>query len=261
MNANSMFFRFCLLSALVFPCSCSVESPDGAFKGEIRDWVHEVFVGTLTTEGMNCELVLTFRQTPEDMPAEMSFAQPGKTPVLRSGVWEVGDGERVLRFSDGKEPSEYFLIKRGVRFAFQTKDGISNEDGSPVLLMRNEGLSRKESHPLRISFLDDGKAKVVGGVPENSLFGDWNLASGKIIVSVKSSGMMAVSADEIENGKEGPEETYRYFLSWPEGSSDELELEKIVVLRPFLKKDGSKRQSWMSSLIFKKQERPRLRKI
>ena len=143
----------------------------------------------------------------------------------------------------------------------QTKDGISNEDGSPVLLMRNEGLSRKESHPLKISFLGDGKAKVVGGVSENSLFGDWNLASGKIIVSVKSSGMMAVSADEIKTGKEGPEETYRYFLSWPEGSSDELELEKIVVLRPFLKKDGSKRQSWMSSLIFKKQERPRLRKI
>ena len=109
--------------------------------------------------------------------------------------------------------------------------------------------------------MGDGKAKVVGGVSENSLFGDWNLASGKIIVSVKSSGMMAVSADEIKTGKEGPEETYRYFLSWPEGSSDELELEKIVVLRPFLKKDGSKRQSWMSSLIFKKQERPRLRKI
>ena len=163
MNANSMFFRFCLLSALVFPCSCSVESPDGAFKGEIRDWVHEVFVGTLTTEGMNCELVLTFRQTPEGMPAEMSFAQPGKTPVLRSGVWEVGDGELVLRFSDGKEPSEYFLIKRGVRFAFQTKDGISNEDGSPVLLMRNEGLSRKESHPLKISFLRMARPRSLAG--------------------------------------------------------------------------------------------------
>jgi hypothetical protein len=45
-------------------------------------------------------------------------------------------------------------------------------------------------------------------------------------------------------------ESYKYFLRWSEDGTGELELEKMLVLRPFLKEDGSKRQSWMSSLIF-----------
>ena len=43
-------------------------------------------------------------------------------------------GSSVLMMAE--EPSEYFLIKRGVRFAFQNKDGLSNDDSSPILLMR-----------------------------------------------------------------------------------------------------------------------------
>ena len=50
----------------------------------------------------------------------------------RIGSWELGDGERLITFEDGKSPSEYFLIKRGVRYAFQTKQGLHNDDGSPL---------------------------------------------------------------------------------------------------------------------------------
>jgi len=47
-----------------------------------------------------------------------------------------------------------------------------------------------------------------------------------------------------------PQETNKYILRWSEKRASSLELEKIVIMRPFLKEDGSKRQSWMSSLIF-----------
>ena len=47
-----------------------------------------------------------------------------------------------------------------------------------------------------------------------------------------------------------PEENYKYFLSWDADDAGKLVLEKIVVMRPFLNEDGSKRQSWMSSLVF-----------
>ena len=48
------------------------------------------------------------------MFAEIKLSPPGKEDILRSGKWEEADGKRVIRFSDGKQPSEYFLIKRGL---------------------------------------------------------------------------------------------------------------------------------------------------
>jgi hypothetical protein len=39
-------------------------------------------------------------------------------------------------------------------------------------------------------------------------------------------------------------------MNWHSHAEDTLVLEKMVVMRPFVKDDGSKRQSWMSSLIF-----------
>ena len=53
-----------------------------------------------------------------------------------------------------------------------------------------------------------------------------------------------------------PEENYKYFMSWSDQKDDILVLEKMVVMRPFVHEDGSKRQSWMSSLIFS--DRPML---
>ena len=52
-------------------------------------------------------------------------------------------------------------------------------------------------------------------------------------------------------------ETYKYFLQWDERDGNVLLLEKMVVMRPFRKQDGTKRQSWMSSLTF--EEKPKLR--
>ena len=251
MFAEIKFVRFHVFLSLLAFSSCSKQDPEGTFEGSIKDWVHEVFEGTLTADGKTNRLQVILKQTPDGMFAEIKFSPPGKEDILRSGKWEVGDGERVLRFSDGKEPSEYFLIKRGARFAFQTKQGITNDDGSLVLLMRNEGLSRKTAYPLRITFEGDGKATVNGGGVAQDLPGEWKWSSGDIVVKV------TLPREEGPKGTTEQPEDYKYYLNWAEGSPNELELEKMVILKPFFNADGSKRQSWMSSLKFS--ERPRLK--
>ena len=52
-------------------------------------------------------------------------------------------------------------------FSYKKEDFVSlskprqvNDDGSPVLLMRNEGLSRKASYPLKLAF--EGGEVMVG---------------------------------------------------------------------------------------------------
>ena len=245
--------RQAILSTIaLFLSSCGRQSPSGDFAGELRDWVHEVFQGKVVTGGHSCELLLILRQTPEGTFAEMNFRHPKMEAVRRVGKWEVGDGERVILFDDDKSPSEYYLIKRGVRFAFQTKDGLSNDDGSPVLMVRNEGLSRKASYPLKLSFEGNGVARVKG-VGEEVLQGEWKWASEKLVV--------AVSMPTPPNPTQSLEasETYKYFLQWSDTHPSELLLEKMLILRPFLKKDGSKRQSWMSSLHFT--DKPKLRRV
>ena len=121
---------------------------------------------------------------------------------------------------------------------------MSNDDGSPILMMRNEGLSRKTSYPINIIFSDDGKVRVLGSAGV-AYSGESFWQGGYWVLSVRM--------NEIDNqGKqEKDEENYKYFLRWSEKYPGELELEKMIILRPFNKKDGSKRQSWMSSLHFK----------
>ena len=238
------------LSLLAFG-SCSKQDPEGTYQGSIKDWVKEVFEGTLIADGKTNRLQIILKQTPDGLLAEMKFSPPGKGDVLRSGKWEVGDGKRILRFSDGREPSEYFLIKRGARFAFQTKQGITNDDGSLVLLMRNEGLSRKSAYRLQITFEGDGKATVNGGGVAQDLPGEWKWSSGDIVVKV------TLPRTEGPNGATEQSEDYKYYLNWAEDSPNELELEKMLILKPFYNEDRSKRQSWMSSLKFS--ERPRLK--
>ena len=65
-----------------------------------------------------------------------------------------------------------------------------------------------------------------------------------------------LSMDEKALLDEQEVETYKYFLEWDSEASEDLLLEKMVILRPFRTKSGVKRQSWMSSLIFS--EKPRL---
>ena len=220
-----------------------MEDPQGSYKGYVKDWVYEVFDGTLTSEGQDNQLRIVLKNTPDGMFTEIVFRQPGKQEVVRSGTWSVGDGKRVLSFPEG-DVREYYLIKRGARFAFQSKQGIRNDDGSPVLLMRNEGLSRKESYSFSLNFIDDEEVRVKGGGITSDLKGEWKWASDRVVVVVELPPEEGVS----EEGESL--ESYKYFLRWAPDGSGELELEKMVVLRPFIKKDGSKRQSWMSSLIF-----------
>lgn len=230
--------------------SCGKNNPTGTFTGSVKDWVHEVFEGSIISNGEEGKISLVLRQTPDGLFSRMKFEHPKINTVEREGTWDIGDGERIISFSDNKEPSEYFLIKRGARFAFQTKQGLTNDDGSPVLLMRNQGLSRKASYPLKFSFTSDRKVIVKGGGENARMDGQWEWSGSKVVVSAK------LSMDEKALLDEQEVETYKYFLEWDSEASEDLLLEKMVILRPFRTKSGVKRQSWMSSLIFS--EKPRL---
>jgi hypothetical protein len=81
--------------------------------------------------------------------------------------------------------------------------------------------------------------------------GTWQWGGDQIAVSVK------LEEGNAEGSSITPE-TYKYFLHWEKDGSSDLVLEKMVIIRPFLNEDGSRRQSWMSSLIFS--DRPLLRK-
>jgi len=235
---------FCLLS------SCLHQDPEGTYSGEVKDWVYEVFEGNLVAEGKQCRVELLLSQSPNKLSAEIRFVHPEMKPVTRSGTWEVGDGERIIRLDDDKKPGEFFLIKRGVRFAFQSIEGLQNDDGSPLLLMRNLGKSRKTSYPIDITFGVNGGARVAGaGLPQVRT-GEWNRVSDRVTVTIKLPKIVLEAEENI------PQESYKYFLRWSEDAKKALVLEKMVVMRPFVKEDGSKRQSWMSSLIFS--DRPML---
>ena len=231
--------------------SCGRQDPGGHFSGEIKDWIHEVFDGTLMSDGEEGRIRLILRQTPDGMRANMTFEHPKLKTVSRDGKWDVGDGERKVYFDDDREPSEYFLIKRGIRFAFQTKAGLSNDDGSPVLLMRNQGLSRKASYPINLAFERENQVMVTGGATDLTMQGEWMWSGSSIVVTAK------LPADPMASGRDQDLETYKYFLEWDQQNGDTLLLEKMVVMRPFRKQDGAKRQSWMSSLTF--EEKPKLR--
>ena len=248
---SKVILRKIVLSSVLFFLSCARQSPEGLYTGEIKDWIHEVFEGKLVSSSVESSIKLILRQSPDGMIADMHFLHPKMSEIIRTGTWEVGDGERVIRFEDGKSPSQYYLIKRGIRYAFQSKEGLSNEDGSPILLMRNEGLSRKASYPLSLSFLDRGEARVEGAGANASLSGEWREVGGGVVVVAK------LEPSKSTNEKEEFLETYKYFLKWANEESQDLLLEKIVLMRPFLKEDGSKRQSWMSSLVFS--DLPRLK--
>ena len=223
---------------------CSRPDPNGQFAGVMKDWVHEVFTGIMVTGGWECEVRLELSQMEAENRARLLFSHPQMDEVERMGSWKLGDGERLITFEDDKSPSEYFLIKRGVRYAFQTKQGLYNDDGSSLLLIRNEGISRKASFPIEIGFGPGDQAEIKGHSGNADLQGSWNWMGERIAVTVKLPEL------EREGETKLPQETNKYILRWSEKRASSLELEKIVIMRPFLKEDGSKRQSWMSSLIF-----------
>jgi hypothetical protein len=236
---------YSLLGATLFLFSCTSSDPEGKYSGEIKDWIYEVFEGNLMAGGKTCSVELYLSQNGADMISELRFIHPAMQPVTRSGNWEIGDGERIIKLNDEKEPSEFYLIKRGVRYAFQSKAGLANDDGSPLLLVRNLGKSRKSSYPIEIDFANDGSALVSGSGIKDERVGEWNRVGDRITVSVR-----LPKTEDGEKQEDFPEENYKYFMRWVADKEDTLVLEKMVIMKPFVKEDGSKRQSWMSSLIF-----------
>lgn len=230
-----------LLMCLLVSCS---QDPSGKYVGEVKDWVHEVFEGNLIAGQEEYRVELTLSQGPDKMKADLYFTHPSIKTVHRTGTWEIGDGERMIRFDDNKEPSEFYLIKRGISHAFQSKEGLTNDDGSNLLLLRNVGKSRKSAHPIEIIFGDNGGAVVTGaGILEASA-GEWNRVGDRITLTIK------LPKVAVKNGASIPAENFKYFMRWSLKHDNALVLEKMVVMRPFVREDGSKRQSWMSSLIF-----------
>ncbi|MDG0963452.1 MAG: hypothetical protein P8P49_12515 [Opitutales bacterium] len=233
----------CALFLNLFLVSCWQKDPSGSYQGEIKDWVYEVYEAPLITQGNECEIEIILKQAPEGFVSQLIFQHPKMEKVTRSGKWKVEDGYRSVFFEDGKSPAEYFLVKSGARFAFQTKEGLSNDDGSPILLMRNEGKSRKASYPFKIEFLKDNLVQIETSQDDHAYTGTWKWGGDQISVSV------AMGEEKKEMGNK-PAETYKYFFTWEEEGGDNLYLEKMLITRPFLNEDGTRRQSWMSSLVF-----------
>lgn len=232
-----------LFTVVFFLSSCGQKDPVGSFRGEIKDWVYEVFEAPLITQGNECRIEVILRQVPEGFISQLTFQHPKMKEVVRTGKWKVEDGYRSVFFEDGKSPSEYFLVKSGARFAFQNKAGLSNDDGSPILLMRNEGKSRKASYPIKVTFLEDYEVRVETMEQDQIYTGTWKWGGDQITVTVHLEKIDGV-------GNVEPDETYKYFLRWEKKGGDNLCLEKMLITRPFLNDDGTRRQSWMSSLIF-----------
>jgi hypothetical protein len=243
----NLLFPSALTVLTLFLSSCISKDPEGKYVGEVKDWVHEVFEGNLIAGGEECRVELSLSQGPQEMSAVLFFDHPKMKSVERIGTWQIGDGERIIRFKDDKEPSEFYLIKRGVRHAFQSKEGLMNDDGSSLLLIRNVGKSRKSSYPIEIIFGGKGGAVVEGAGIAEARSGDWSRVGDRITVSIR------LPEVAMTKGENLPEENYKYFMSWSPDHDDALVLEKMVVMRPFVKEDGTKRQSWMSSLIFSDQ--------
>ena len=122
-----------------------------------------------------------------------------------------------------------------------------NDDGSSLLLIRNEGRSRKSSYPIEIIFGDKGGAVVEGAGIAEARSGEWSR------VGRPNHSLHSIAQGCYDQGGESTKENYKYFMSWSPNHDDALVLEKMVVMRPFVREDGSKRQSWMSSLIFSDQ--------
>ena len=77
--------------------SCGRQDPGGHFSGEIKDWIHEVFDGTLMSNGEEGRIRLILRQTPDGMLANMTFEHPKLKTVSRDGKWDVGmERERFI---------------------------------------------------------------------------------------------------------------------------------------------------------------------
>ena len=128
---------------------------------------------------------------------------------------------------------------------------MSNDDGSPILLIRNDGKSRKASYPFQIVFMEDKEVLINTSTNGGKYSGHWKWGGDQITVSVSLK-----NEKSIENN---PAETYKYFLTWGEDRGPNLHLEKMLIIRPFLNDDGTRRQSCMSSLIFS--DRPVLKPI
>ena len=60
-----------IFSGVLFLASCRKEDPHGTFRGEIKDWVHEVFEAPVIAQGHECQIELILKQAPEGFLAQL----------------------------------------------------------------------------------------------------------------------------------------------------------------------------------------------
>ena len=201
---------------LLFCASCGKE-PQGSYVGEISDWDSEVFdARSLRIEGQIYSLQLTLRQMGKERPAELIFRQRNTyKEKLRSGSWTMGDGKRIIAFSDGAAVQTYALYKQGSRFVFQDSWGLKDDNGSLILLMRNKGKSRKRAFPLAFSFEPDGSARFRSKAFPKGVVGEWELLNNRVTANF---------LDEVTG------ERQKYFMGWED---ENLVIEQLTMYLPF----------------------------
>ena len=97
-----------LILGFLLISSCGKNNPTGTFTGSVKDWVHEDFEGSIISNGKEGKISLVLRQTPDGLFSRMKFEHPKINTVEREGTWDIGDGERIISFSDNKNHQNIF---------------------------------------------------------------------------------------------------------------------------------------------------------
>ena len=210
----------CFAAIAFLVCASCGKDPKGRYVGEISDWNTEVFEAkSLRIEGQDYSLRLTLRQVGEERPAELIFRHRATDKEkVRSGLWEMGDGNRTIAFADGEDVQEYYLYKQGSRFIFQDRWGLVDDNGSLIRLMRNNGRSRKRSFPLAFTFESGGSVRFTSKAFPKGMAGEWELIDGRVVANF---------LDEPSG------ERQKYFMSW---AGETLKIDKLTVYMPFFQK-------------------------
>ena len=234
-----------LAALLVIVCLCSLgceRNPEGAYDGEVRDWVKLLFKGELKKSGGAISLELVLTQTSETSAGgeAVLLRKSGVNTTPFNGAWSVEQGRYRILFKE----QVFFLTKHGDYHHFQTEDSsFANEDGTPVQLQLDK--VRSVSFGLKVTLLLKPDEVAIRKAGEKSQKGTWE-TFGETLVA------------EFEN--DGARETEKMYFTWDE---KDLLLRKIAIARKAKVKedfDIPSQKSRISRMEYQGDERPRYRR-